>query len=182
MSEPPEENRPGGRALDIAGIVLVALSGILSAIIAVLLTPLYWGTFLSPLAIVVAIAANIVLPLLARGLGMPPLGAALPYVLWLLTVIVLGSSRPEGDVLLPAGNGAQPLVTYGMLAGGALAGGLTVAIMTLGGTPRRPPVDGAATDRPAGQPVERPVPKAAAPVKQAEKRPARPSGRPRGRR
>lgn len=178
MSEPREENGPGGRALDIAGIVLVALSGILSAIIAVLLTPLYWGTFLSPLAIVVAIAANIVLPLLARGLGMPPLGSALPYVLWLLTVIVLGSSRPEGDVLLPAGNGAQPLVTYGMLAGGALAGGLTVAILTLGGTPRRPPVDGPATDRPAGQPAERPAP----PVKPAEKRPARPSGRPRGRR
>ncbi|HEY7048689.1 MAG TPA: hypothetical protein VH373_15825 [Jatrophihabitantaceae bacterium] len=184
MSERPQETtrRPGGRALDIAGIVAVALSGVLAAVIAVFLTPLYWGTFLSPLAIVVAIAANIVLPLLARSLGMSPIGSALPYVLWLLTVIVLGTSRPEGDVLLPAGNGAQPLVTYGMLAGGALAGGLTVAIMTLGRATARPPVDGSATDRPAAQPAAQPAERPAPPARPAEKRPARPSGRPRGRR
>ena len=173
-----QPGRPGGRALDILGIVVVALSAVLAAIIAVFLTPLYWGSVLVPLAIVVAIAANIVLPLLARRLGMPPIGSALPYVLWLLTVIVLGSSRPEGDVLLPAGKGAQPLVTYGMLAGGALAGGLTVAILTMARPAGRRDNDDSPTDQPAGQRAERPAKAPAGPPREK----GRPAGRPRGRR
>jgi len=166
------------RALDVLGIVAVALSAVLAAVIAVFLTPLYWGSVLVPLAIVVAIAANIVLPLLARRLGMPPIGSALPYVLWLLTVIVLGSSRPEGDVLLPAGKGAQPLVTYGMLAGGALAGGLTVAILTMARPAGRRDNDDSPTDQPAGQRAERPAKAPAGPPREK----GRPAGRPRGRR
>jgi hypothetical protein len=136
------------RALEITGIVACSLAAVLAAIITVLLTPLYWGSVLVPLAVVFAIAANIALPILVRRLGMSPIGSALPYVLWLLTVILLASSRPEGDVLLPAGQGAQPWVTYGMLGGGALAGGITVARLLM----PRPP-SGAATGRPAAKPA-----------------------------
>jgi Family of unknown function (DUF6113) len=130
------------------GIVACALAAVLAAIITVLLTPLYWGSVLVPVAVVLAIAANIAFPILVRRLGMSPIGSALPYVLWLLTVILLSSSRPEGDVLLPAGPGAQPWVTYGMLGGGALAGGITVARQLM----PRPPSD-AATGRPPGKPA-----------------------------
>jgi hypothetical protein len=130
------------------GIFACALASVLAAIITVLLTPLYWGSVLVPLSVVLAIAANIVFPLLVRQLGMSPIGSALPYLLWLLTVILLASSRPEGDVLLPGGTGAQPLVTYGMLAGGALAGGITVARQLMA----RPP-NVAATGRPAEKPA-----------------------------
>ena len=67
--------------------------------------------------------------------------AALPFVLWLVVVVALGVSRPEGDVLLPAGSGAQPWVTYGMLLAGTLAGGVTVATQ----------ISGTATGRPGGR-------------------------------
>ena len=125
------------------------LTAVLAAIVKALLTPLYWGQVLVPLAVVVAIATNIALPILVRQLGMSPIGSALPYLLWLLTVIVLASSRPEGDVLLPGGTAAQQAVTYGMLGGGALAGGITVARQLM----PRPP-SAAATGRPAEKPAE----------------------------
>lgn len=119
------------------GIVLCALCAVLAAALTVLLTPLYWGGAIIPLSIVLAVAANVGLPLLVRLLGGAPLASAVPFVLWLITVLVLGMSRPEGDVLLPAGNGAQPWVTYGMLAAGTLAGGVTVLAQTMSRPPAR---------------------------------------------
>ncbi len=141
------------RALNVAAVVACALAAVLAALVAVLLTPLYWGSVLVPLAVVLAVAVNIALPMLVRRLGLSPLAAALPYLLWLLTVVLLGSSRPEGDVLLPAGNGAQPWVTYGMLAGGALAGGLTLATQIMPRAPAEPDDGDVARDRPAGRPA-----------------------------
>jgi hypothetical protein len=119
------------RALSILGLVACALGAVLAATITVLLTPLYWGAQLVPLAVVLALVANVVFPLLVRELGLSPLAAALPFGLWLITVLVLASSRPEGDILLPGGKGGQQLVTYGMLLAGALAGGVTLARMTM---------------------------------------------------
>jgi hypothetical protein len=139
------------RALSVLGLLACALGSVLAAIITTLVTPLYWDATLVPLAVVLAIAANVAFPILVRELGLSPLGSALPFVLWLVTVVGLGTSRPEGDVLLPAGSGAQPWVTYGMLAGGTLAGGITLARM---GMPRPPqpadePTSGPAKDGPA---------------------------------
>jgi Family of unknown function (DUF6113) len=118
------------------GVILCALSAVLAGTLTVLLTPLYWGSTIMPVSIVLAIAANVGLPLLARMFGASPLVSGIPFLLWLITVVVLGTSRPEGDVLLPAGNGAQSWVTYGMLAAGTVAGGVTVMAQTLG----RPPL------------------------------------------
>jgi Family of unknown function (DUF6113) len=151
------------------GLVLCALCGVLTGILTVLLTPLYWGGAILPVCILLAAAANVGLPLLARSLGASPLVSGVPFVLWVVTVLVLGTSRPEGDVLLPAGNGAQPWVTYGMLAAGTLAGGVTVVAQTLGRPPARPG-DNSATQRPA---EGNPAPEARRP---------RPAGRTRGRR
>jgi len=117
--------------LEIAGIVLCCATAVLAGIISVLLTPLYWGSSLVPLAVVLAAISNVVLPMLALRLGRSALAAALPFGAWLLTVIVLGISRPEGDVLLPGGNDGQPWVTYGMVLAGGVAGALTLMVRGL---------------------------------------------------
>jgi hypothetical protein len=124
------------RVLTVAGMLACVLGGVLAAAITTLLTPLYWGATIVPLAILLAIVANVVFPALVRGLGLSPLAAAVPFGLWLITVLVLASSRPEGDILLPAGKGGQQVVTYGMLLAGALAGGVTIARLMVNSVPR----------------------------------------------
>ena len=161
------------------GIVICALCAVLAGIFTVLLTPLYWGSVIIPACIVLAVAANVGLPLLVRQLGAPPLATAVPFVMWLVTVLVLGVSRPEGDVLLPGGNGAQSWVTYGMFVAGALAGGITVMTQTLG----QPPAGtggNSATQQPAeaNQPAEGSPPRESPPA--GPRRP-RSAGRTRGR-
>jgi hypothetical protein len=158
------------------GVVLCALCAVLAGMLTVLLTPLYWGSAIIPVSIVLAIATNVGLPLLVRLFGAPPLAAGVPFVLWLATILLLGMSRPEGDVLLPAGNGAQPWVTYGMLAAGTIAGGVTVMAQTLG----RPPT-GSGGNSATQQPAEASPPAEARRPRPEARRP-RPAGRTRGRR
>lgn len=157
------------------GLVLCALCAVLAGFITVLLTPLYWGGMIFPISVVLAIATNVGLPLLARQFGASPLVCGVPFVLWLVTVLLLGTSRPEGDVLLPAGSGAQPWVTYGMLAAGTVAGGVTVMTLTVGRPPARPGGNGATQQPAAGSPQPEETP-------QPEGRRPRPAGRTRGRR
>ena len=57
-------------------------------------------------------------------------GAVLPGVLWLATVTLLSSQRPEGDVLVPATSRGWSLIAVGAVA--AVIGGV------LGATPRAP--------------------------------------------
>jgi uncharacterized protein DUF6113 len=163
------------------GIVLCGLCAVLAAFLTVLLTPLYWGGAIIPVSVVLAVAANVGLPLLVRQFGAAPLASAAPFVLWLITVLVLGTSRPEGDVLLPAGSGAQPWVTYAMLAAGTLAGGITVMTQTVGRPPARSGSN-SATQRPAeaSQLPEASLP--AEPSRPQQARRPRPAGRTRGRR
>jgi Family of unknown function (DUF6113) len=163
------------------GIVLCGLCAVLAGFLTVLLTPLYWGGAIIPVSVVLAVAANVGLPLLVRQLGAAPLASAVPFVLWLITVLVLGTSRPEGDVLLPAGSGAQPWVTYAMLGAGTLAGGVTVMAQTVGRPPARSGSN-SATQRPAeaSRPAEPSQP--AEPSRPQQARRPRPAGRTRGRR
>jgi hypothetical protein len=141
--EAPARPSPRGRtrnAWDAVGVVLCCVSAVLAAIIAVLLTPLYWGDVLTPAAVLLAGVTNVVLPALGRRLGGSGMYAVLPFAAWLITVLVLSVARPEGDVLLPGGGGAQPWVTYGMLLAGGVAGGLTIIVP--GMAAGRPGADG----------------------------------------
>jgi len=147
-ARPPRPAREPLGALEIAGLVLCCATAVLAGIIAVLLTPLYWGSALVPLAVVLAAISNVVLPMLAVRLGRSGFAAALPFGVWLLTVIVLGISRPEGDVLLPGGNGGQLWVTYGMVLAGGVAGALT--LMVRGLAIPRPTSSDSASDPAAG--------------------------------
>jgi len=110
---------------DIAGSVLFGLVGVLAAIVAVMLIPLYAGSVIVPITVLLGIATNIVLPLLVRRLIDSLIVISLPIVLWAATILVLSSPRPEGDVLLP-GAGGPMYVGWGLLIGGVLAGTFTV--------------------------------------------------------
>jgi hypothetical protein len=120
------------------GVALLCGCAVLSGVLALFLVPLYAGSVLVPVAVVVAVASNVALPRLARTLVETTAATVLPFVFWLLAVIIVGVlPRPEGDVVLPGGGGLQ-WVSYGVLLGGALAGTVTVA---MSGSRRRAQVD-----------------------------------------
>jgi len=125
-------------ALDWAGVIALVLCGLLCGLLEALLVPLYAGTVVVPVAVVLAIGSNIALPRLVWAL-VPRTGiAALPFLAWLLVVIGFGSlTRPEGDVILPGGGpGGVVWVTYGMLLLGAVAGAGTLFAMANPPAPR----------------------------------------------
>jgi hypothetical protein len=127
----------GPGALDWLGVLVLVLCGLLSGLLDALLVPLYAGSVIVPLAVVTAVVGNVALPTLARML-VPRGGiAALPFVGWLIVVVVFGSvARPEGDVILPGAPGGAKWVSYGMLLLGTLAGAGT---LLLASNPARPP-------------------------------------------
>lgn len=112
-----------------AGVALLCGCAVLSGILALFLVPLYAGSVLVPVAVVVAVTSNVALPRLARTLVETTTAAVLPFACWLVTVVVVGVlPRPEGDVVLPGGGGALQWASYGVLLGGALAGTFTVSL------------------------------------------------------
>jgi hypothetical protein len=114
-------------AWDRLGVLLVALSGALAALIEALLVPLYAGSVVVPVAIVLALASNVLLPRLAHALVPTTLAALAPFGAWLAVILGFGAfGRPEGDVILPGSPGGVEFVTYGVLLGGALAGTASV--------------------------------------------------------
>jgi predicted PurR-regulated permease PerM len=126
MSEP---SAPA--AADWAGVALLMLAGALAGLLETLLVPLYAGSVVLPVSVVLAIASNVLLPRLARALVPRTAAALAPFLAWLLVVILFGVlARPEGDVVLPGSPAALQYVTYGVVFGGALAGTATLVMMT----------------------------------------------------
>jgi len=110
-----------------AGVALLTLCGALAGLLESLLVPLYWGSRIFPVAIVLALVTNVVFPRMAGAL-VPRMSAVLaPFAGWLIVVVGFGVvTRPEGDVILPGAPNSLEFVTYGVLLGGALAGTVTV--------------------------------------------------------
>jgi hypothetical protein len=134
MTGPPVEPPTLGRALIAAGVLLFAIAGALSGALETLLVPLRFDAMLVPIAIPLAIGSNIALPILSRRLNDTSAAAIPPVAAWIVTVVVLAGSRPEGDILLPGGKSNLLYVSYGMLIGGLAAGVATVTLTSL----RRP--------------------------------------------
>lgn len=101
------------------GYLLFAVAGALLATIEILLIPLRYGSTVIPLAPVLAVLGNITLAAVSRGLTDTAASALPPVLGWIVTVFVLGSTRPEGDVLLPAGMDSG--VSYALLGLGILS-------------------------------------------------------------
>lgn len=136
--------------LDWVGVVCVCGSAMLAALIELFLVPLYAGSVLVPITVLIAVASNVLLPRLGKALVPTTAAAVLPFVSWLIVVVAVGwFARPEGDVVLPGGSGAE-WVGLAMTFGGALAGTATV-VMTA-----PPPRSSAARSSaaPSGQPVK----------------------------
>ncbi|HZC74259.1 MAG TPA: hypothetical protein VE442_26475 [Jatrophihabitans sp.] len=124
---PPEADSEPVSAWDRVGVALVALCAALAALFETLLVPLYVGSALVPVAVVLALMSNVVLPKMARTLVPTTLAALAPFGAWLVVVLGFGTiGRPEGDVILPGAPSSLEFVTYGVLLGGALAGTVTV--------------------------------------------------------
>lgn len=126
MSEPAAP-----AALEWAGVALLALTGALAGLLETLLVPLYAGSVIVPVSVVLAIVSNMVLPRLARALVPRTSAAIAPFLTWLVVVVLFGVlARPEGDVVLPGSPASVQYVVYGVIFGGALAGTATLVMMT----------------------------------------------------
>lgn len=126
QAEAPDERGLAG--VWVGGVAVCCASAALAGLIEVLLAPFYVGSVLVPVAVVLAIASNIALPIISRTLVDSVLAAAAPVVVWVAVVLVLSLPRPEGDVLLPGGKGGQLAVSYAMMLLGVLAGVITAAV------------------------------------------------------
>lgn len=113
--------------VDVVGVVLIAVCGGFAALLEALLVPLYIGSVIAPIAVLLAIMTTAGLPRLADALISTAPARLAPFVTWLLVMIVFGVlTRPEGDVILPGAPRAAEYVTYGVLLGGALVGTVTI--------------------------------------------------------
>ena len=118
---------PAGR-VGWAGVALVSAVGALAALLEAFLVPLYAGSIIVPVAVLLAVAGNVVLPRMARAI-VPRTGASMaPLLTWLAVMLLLLFGRPEGDVVFPGAPRAAELTFYGTLFGGALAGLAAVAL------------------------------------------------------
>jgi hypothetical protein len=102
----------GGRSAALGwGIAAVLVAGWL-AVVEVFWLPLRIGGVLVPLAIVVAVAGNLLLTAAAHRLSGSRVVAVLPALVWLVVAVAAMIRRPEGDLVL-AGGGA--LGTFSLL-------------------------------------------------------------------
>ncbi len=145
----PVSPRPAAGVLAL-GYLLFALAGAMTAVIEVLLVPSRIGQTLVPLAPLLAVVSNIALPAISRGLTDTVASAVPPVLGWLATTFVLAGARPEGDVLLPAGDAAY--ISYSLLGFGLLAAVITLwrasrpGAWTAGWLSRRPARSGSGSD------------------------------------
>jgi hypothetical protein len=125
------------RVVRVVGTVLALLVAMELTLVECYLVPLRIGSVPLPVSIPLAVVGNVLAArLTARISGVRAL-AALPSVLWLVTVLVLAAPRAEGDLVVPGS-----LTGLVFLFAGSVAGAYGAATAP---TRRRPPPP----DRPA---------------------------------
>jgi hypothetical protein len=124
-----DQREPGWLLLTVNLVILSACAA-LSAMLAALLVPLRWGTVIVPVSVLVAVASTAGLIMLAWLAVRSVALAAIPFVIWVVTVLVLSQARPEGDVLLPGGQTGVVYVVYATMLGGFAAGLVTIFILS----------------------------------------------------
>jgi hypothetical protein len=100
----------------LAGL-LIAVAAIGLAVVEAFLVPLRIGSVPFPIAVLLAVAGNVVLARLAGRQTGSILAAVAAPLLWLLVVIVLSLPRPEGDLILPGSATGLAFLFAGAVAG-----------------------------------------------------------------
>jgi hypothetical protein len=133
---PPEVvARPAPTAADWGVVAALCVCAVVLSVLELLFVPFYVGRLIFPIAVPVAIAGNIALPRLGIGLLGRAAGGVLPFLAWLIPLLVLAlTPRAEGDVIVLAVT-AQEWTFYGVLILGCVAGMVTISRSS----PRRVP-------------------------------------------
>ena len=113
----------------MAKAVLLPLGvlGLALGVVGAFLVPLRVGTVMVPVSPVLAVVGNIAVGILGARAAGSRVGAVVPGAGWLIAVLTLGSSRPEGDVILPGG-GAEGAVALAFILLGAVAAAVGVGL------------------------------------------------------
>lgn len=117
-SSPDTDHRPTVRALRGALFALLALDGVLCAVLAAMLLPFRIGTVLAPISALAAGLVNMLLVWVGLQWTSSPRLAATPLWAWLLTVAALTLGGPGGDAVF-GGSGFGEYLLLVLLAGGA---------------------------------------------------------------
>jgi hypothetical protein len=135
--------RAAGRA--VAGLQLVGLvtAAVMLAVLELLYLPAYVGAWPAPVSVLVAGLTTPWLVHLAASVSRRPLVVGAPLVAWLVTVFVVGTMGPGGDVLLPV----NPRSLWRSLL--LLIAGVIPAAVVLGWASNPP-----SPSRPAGLPTQ----------------------------
>jgi hypothetical protein len=118
------------------------------AVLEVLWLPLRAGTVLVPLSVLVAVLGNVVVVEAVHLLSGSRTVAVLPALTWLVVALAAASRRPEGDLLVLAGNQDLGVLGLVFLLAGLLAAAVAVG-RVLARPRRRPggPVSGSPRER-----------------------------------
>ncbi|MGH3737219.1 MAG: hypothetical protein ACRDT6_16620 [Micromonosporaceae bacterium] len=128
------------RLIGIAGMVLVTVTSVLSAVVEAFFVPLRLGGVRVPVVLLAAVVCNLALPWLGWWLSRSRLAIALPPLAWFVVTVVLAGGTAEGDVVLAGNDGvALGLLLLGSVAAaaGAYFALLRVVPRSLGGIARR---------------------------------------------
>lgn len=111
--------RPHLTVLRVAILALLAVDGVLSAIVGALFLPSYVGSIPFPISALASGLVNAVLVWAATHWTSRNAVAALPVWTWLLTVFMMARPGPGGDVVF-AGRGITEYSPFLLLAAGTL--------------------------------------------------------------
>ncbi|MGH3869924.1 MAG: hypothetical protein ACRDSR_00165 [Pseudonocardiaceae bacterium] len=127
--------------LSVVTLVVLVFDAVVLATVELLYLPLQVGAVPFPVTVLLAVVSTRWLVRSAADLGGPRSVAAVPLVVWLLALGVLGVAGPGGDVLLPA-DWRSILLLGGGLFPAAVALGRMSTRSPSGGVGGRQPVAG----------------------------------------
>ena len=120
---------PPSRTVTTIGMLLIVALTVLSAVWEAFLVPLRIGGTVFPICLAAALLGNVALGI-AGGRLLRLAGAAVPAALWFVVAGLLGTRRPEGDLIIIGSTVGTSLLGAGVL-------GSAVALVVVSGRRRR---------------------------------------------
>lgn len=120
---------PPSALVTTVGMLLIVALTVLSAVWEAFLVPLRIGGTIVPVCLAAALLGNLALGI-AGGRLLRLAGAAVPAALWFMVAGLLGTRRPEGDLIIVGSTVGTALLGVGVL-------GSAVALVVVSGRRRR---------------------------------------------